>query len=253
MYKLSMSSGLYRIPIASNAFGIRRAQKKSKKKKAVAVKVVSQVPRRSYSSSLVRSSAIFGTSKRCKLNYYTQFSLVTGGTGGAAGNAVFTCNGLFDPDITGVGHQPMGFDQMMQIYDHYTVLAAKATVHLTPRKDTTIPVVGGILLNADTTVVTDNQRLIENGMVKWELLPSQTQGMGRKFVLPVNISKFMGKNIIDEDDYRGDSGANPLEQVFFNVFSYNADFNDTAAPTINCDILIEYYCLFSEPRNMVKS
>jgi hypothetical protein len=38
---------------------------------------------------------------------------------GAAYHQVFSGNGLYDPDITGSGAQPMGFDQWMNLYAYY--------------------------------------------------------------------------------------------------------------------------------------
>ena len=49
---------------------------------------------------------------------------------GGTGNYLYSCNGMYDPNITGTGHQPMYFDQFTAMYDHYTVLKSmmKATV-----------------------------------------------------------------------------------------------------------------------------
>ncbi len=42
---------------------------------------------------------------------------------------VFRANSCFDPDYTGTGHQPRGWDEQANIYNHYCVLGAKITVH----------------------------------------------------------------------------------------------------------------------------
>jgi len=48
---------------------------------------------------------------------------------GIAANYVFRCNSIQDPNATGVGHQPMGHDEMSSIYSKYKVL--KSTIRAT--------------------------------------------------------------------------------------------------------------------------
>lgn len=43
-------------------------------------------------------------------------------------NYAFVGNSLYDPDSSGTGHQPLYFDQNMQVYTKYKVLSAKVTV-----------------------------------------------------------------------------------------------------------------------------
>ncbi len=42
----------------------------------------------------------------------------------------FNGNGLFDPDQTGAGNQPRGFDESMAIYSSYKVLGSSCTIRL---------------------------------------------------------------------------------------------------------------------------
>jgi hypothetical protein len=64
---------------------------------------------------------------------YTQVFFLTGGTSGLTGTAqVFRMNSLYDPDLTGTGHQPYGFDQLVSSAGPYlrykvTGLTAKIT------------------------------------------------------------------------------------------------------------------------------
>ena len=60
-----------------------------------------------------------------KLRYCTQVS-IPGGAG--HGSYQFRANSLYDPDLSGVGHQPMGFDEMSARYLHYQVLGSRIKV-----------------------------------------------------------------------------------------------------------------------------
>jgi len=44
---------------------------------------------------------------------------------GTVGLQYIRCNSVYDPDATGAGGQPRGFDQYAQLYDQYTVTNAK--------------------------------------------------------------------------------------------------------------------------------
>lgn len=56
-----------------------------------------------------------------KLTYTQVFTLISS-TGGVFGSQqVFALNSLYDPDITGGGHQPYGYDSMSTLYERYKV------------------------------------------------------------------------------------------------------------------------------------
>lgn len=61
---------------------------------------------------------------------YCDTKTITPGTGMA--NHVFSMNNLYDPDYTGVGHQPAFRDEWANIYGHYRVLAAHVRVSFRP-------------------------------------------------------------------------------------------------------------------------
>lgn len=51
---------------------------------------------------------------------------------GGVANQNFRLNSCFDPDLTGVGHQPRWFDQFAALYSYYTVVAAAAEIIVGP-------------------------------------------------------------------------------------------------------------------------
>lgn len=186
-----------------------------------------------------------------KLPYYDQNNFNTGAV--LAGGYVFTANGLFDPNITGVGHQPMGFDQMMLFYEHYTVTKAKITANFY-NADPDDSVIVGILIAPDSTIETNFSRLCENGMYQKRWLSPNNGGDGNKTSITImaDISKINGKkDVKSEDDFRGDATVNPAEQTYFHLFGYNQV--TLAVVNVSFEVLIEYSAVFTEPRKMIQS
>jgi hypothetical protein len=65
------------------------------------------------------------------LNY--QSSIDTTASVGLVGPYNYGFNDCYDPDITGVGSQPLGFDQWSAIYARYMVIASKIEAMVTSR------------------------------------------------------------------------------------------------------------------------
>lgn len=85
---------------------------------------------------------------------YVQEVQLDAGTGTYSQN-LFRCNSLFDPDYTGVGHQPKGFDEWAGVYNHYTVMKSTITAKaVTQTTSHTLPGIAGILLTSSSAGVT---------------------------------------------------------------------------------------------------
>jgi hypothetical protein len=182
---------------------------------------------------------------RTKLNYYDTATISTGA--GSAGTRVYSCNGLYDPDITGTGHQPMPFDQLMLTYEHYVCTSALITVSF--RNSSTTATMGiGISANASATPTTATQTLIENGvMVRDRLSPYPYPGSQGSLTFHVNVSKFGSvPDLLDNPDYEGSVSANPVEQSYFHISVWNPD----SVSAVDCltEIWIQYFAIFREPR-----
>lgn len=62
----------------------------------------------------------------CRLRY-CDVTVLDGDATSAASQA-YRANDLYDPDSTGIGHQPKGFDQLCLMYGKFTVLGSKISV-----------------------------------------------------------------------------------------------------------------------------
>lgn len=190
-------------------------------------------------------------SKYGLLPYYDNATL-TAPANNLATAYVFTANGLYDPNITGTGHQPMGFDQMMLFYEHYCATRVKVTVNWV-NTDIDDTAVVGILVAPDATIEATPSKLNENGMlVKKFVQPNGSGSNHTSMSIVVDLSKVNGKrSVTNEDDFRGDSASNPVEQSYIHLFAYNSMSANTIALTF--EVILEYTAKFTEPRKMTQS
>ncbi len=184
---------------------------------------------------------------------YVESVAINPGSGTVASH-VFSCNGCFDPNITGVGHQPLYFDQMVGVfYNHYTVTQARIKVtYMSPNTTLYTGVSNvGVLITAGTSAPTAWNDMLEQAKknMSFRTLGNAAGGHDVKIVKKkVNIAKWLGiQDILDEDDNAGTSSANPAEQIYFQVFAVGAsDTSDSA--TIECVVEIDYDVILHEPK-----
>jgi len=210
--------------------------------KVTSVRIVRSKP------SIARMTTPFAMTKKCRMTYYEINSQIATGAV-TAGSYVYSANGLYDPNITGTGHQPMGFDQLMLMYDHYTVTGAKITVNFD--NPSTLAIIGGIQISDSPTPLTTPGQIVENGLFTYGTLTSSVQNKCQ-MVATVGIAKFMGRpELLTEDDFRGSVTSNPVEQVYFIIYAWN--LNSLATNPIVTDILIEYAVTLTEPKRLTQS
>lgn len=194
---------------------------------------------------------LFPQRTRRMLRYEESVALT--GSSGAVASYVFTANGLFKPNITGTGHQPMGFDQMMIFFEHYTVLRSRIRLEVF-NTTSGIPIKVGIQLGATQTDVSTNyQANIENGRMVYATLTPQNTAMSHAVLnLNANIAQTVGtRNVIDRSDLRGSASANPTEMTFFIITIWNPSV--AGAPTCYFDAIIEYDAVFTESIQEIQS
>lgn len=200
----------------------------------------------------------FPAYKVARLKYVTQFS-INPPTAGVTVHE-FSANGMFDPDITGTGHQPKGFDEWMAIYDHYTVIGSR--IRVTPTvSDGTVSEAGcfwGIYLGDTTGVISgqDSNSIMEskNGQVWGNTGTFSAFGSKTHRSLKKNFSakKFFRKmQVVGSQGYRGTSGTNPTENAVFIVWTGPIAGNDAAVQDFVAEI--EYIAVFTERRVMSQS
>ncbi len=196
---------------------------------------------------------LFGNRKTVKLRYQDNFQLQVG-VSSVPNTLVFRANSVFDPDQSGTGHQPRGFDQIMPLFQHFTVIGSKCSVWFSiPNADeVNQPIVCGIDLRAIPQIQTTLNNLIEDRNCRY-----MVQSPNSSATLLEN--KFSAKgffsvtNPLDRGNLRGNGTTNPIEQASYHIFAANTNPASLDIPPIDVLVVINYIVTFHEPLNPTMS
>lgn len=162
----------------------------------------------------------------------------------------FRVNSLFDPDFTGAGAQPLGFDQFAALYGRYAVIHSKYEV--TFANTTSLPVRIGFFLSPQSTV--------PSAAATWSSQPFGKStslgaiGSGRDVVIlrgSTNLFSELGvtkRQYQDEADFSATTSANPLRVLYLHVFTHamTAAGNATVAAFVKLSQTAELSQLVSQ-------
>lgn len=166
----------------------------------------------------------------------------------------FRANSVFDPDFTGLGHQPMNRDLYASLYDHYIVLSAKITVKAYSAESlSNSPTLMYIeLLDTNTSAATNYIEAMEGRQTKWRILNTResTPTLSHTF----STKRFFGVTDVDDNTKRlgASKGDNPSEDAIFNIGVIPMDGANNADP-VHILTTIEYIVKWSEPIPQVQS
>jgi len=187
-----------------------------------------------------------------QLRYSSNFSLNS--TSGVPAWYVFRANDLFDPDFSGTGHQPMGFDQMMVFYNHFCVMESYITcVFKNTSLASTVAQVG-IRQDASSSTLSIIPEIIEfGGLVMDTLEGKSTYGADKCLKLALDVGKLQGVNrkaLTADPTLRGDAATSPTEVTYFHVGLWDSA---GVSQTCNVDVILEQRAYFMEPRDATES
>ncbi len=172
---------------------------------------------------------------------------------------VFAANGLFDPDITGTGHQPLMYDEYQLLYSRYRVISSK--IKVTPVGTGTanlIPGLYGVFGDFDVTLTYSlANSIIEDMRNKsgWGIVGAlNSTNMSE----PVMLSASFNSKRDFSPDGAGQSTpvtVNPtaagLEDYNYQVWAGSVNGNNPGAITFL--VQIDYIVEFTEPKVLTPS
>jgi len=217
--------------------------KKAKRSQSASAKATYRTPSLYKSPSMVSKSAGNFTARMSALLTYSEHGQNISSSAGAPGVRVYSLNSLFDVDVTGTGHQPVGFDQIMALYENYLVTSAKYKVGFTNYSGSEI--IAAVTATDQLTTQLDGRIYLENGMTNWRMVPKNTNTNVCELAGYVDLSKLHGipkKVYMDDTDYVGNVNSSPHEQGFLHVWIAPYNNSDSVSATIT--IQIEFECMF---------
>lgn len=135
----------------------------------------------------------------------------------AAANRVFRGNSVFDPDLTGAGHQPVGYDQWAQFYDKYQVLASKIIVKARHTSSVNQMTMLSVQPKLEQTNELDYLDIVGDAYAKSCLMPTDSAGYYKTLTNYMSTKKMWGKKSISDEDFCAETGLNPINQWYWIV------------------------------------
>lgn len=164
-------------------------------------------------------------------------------TGGTPVYYQFRGNSIYDPDYTGTGTQPIGFDQWCNFYDNYNVIASRIRVRA---YNTTIT--SGTTVNAILAVfpsVKQSYSITTDGAVGQVHGKNQITTYNTQIA---NISNYMSthklygksrQSVLDDDGFSSAVSTNPTKDWYWNIVANNPD--ESTSITLRVEVEITYY------------
>lgn len=197
--------------------------------------------------------------KLVRLRYCEEIALDPDST--AMATYTFSANGMWDPNTTGGGHQPLFFDEYMKSYDHYTVIGSK--IKVTPLCSDAhyatngYPGAYGVIVDDDSAfqytnlaqIIESNQNRGNYRMYSNSLTGANTKGKNPSITRTFSAKKFFQAALTDSN--KGTVATNPSDQAFYTIWTSSIDVNNPTRAAFMVEI--EYIALLTEPKFVEQS
>lgn len=193
----------------------------------------------------------FGQSQKVNHKYVDHVNVST--SIGVRGFYSFALNGLYDPNITGAGHQPLGMDQVELIFNNYCVINAylKVTVLNTDADEYLMAV---LYISEEATPPTSPAELLEQGSQVSRVIPplGSAYDNGRSTLLTTRVSMkkaFRVSSMLDREDVNAVRTANPSRLLYAHLCVWQPAGGATSVSSL-CIFELYQTAIWYKPRNV---
>lgn len=191
-----------------------------------------------------------GFPSRVTMTHKYRETVTLASTAGVMATYAFNANGMYDPNQSGTGTQPMYFDQMTALYDHYVVNSSTIKVTFVPAAVHANP--GQIALYQNDDVSTAPTSIARIG--------EQTTGVAKIFGPEANYTlslknkyscpKIWGANPLALSTQQGSGTANPTEGTIWTL-AYEA--GNGSNQSVLATVEITYNATWTEVKDQAGS
>lgn len=166
-------------------------------------------------------------------------------------DTVFKVNSIYDPEETGVGHQPRGFDQWALVYNKYRV--GRVDVNLIVRQRGSHGIISRCLVNNEAAQLHTDPNLGEfPGQVYLGSTSSNVRPLQRRFrYYPHKVLGKTWKQYIADENTAALCTADPSELVYMHTITQQTDQVSTI--DYEYEIQLVYRVTFFDHKNLASS
>jgi len=173
----------------------------------------------------------------------------------ANGLFTFNLNSVFDPNRTGVGHQPYGFDTMASLYNRYRVISCGWRIHANA-----VPGVANYMV----ACMPANEALTILSTAEWREQPRAKYVMASaggsvpvlsgKCYIPSLVGRTKSQYMAD-DRYQAQVSASPNELAILNIATaaIGAGFSGDATNSGTLHVVLEYTVEYFDIKHISQS
>lgn len=162
----------------------------------------------------------------------------------------FALNDIFDPDVTGVGHQPLGRDEFAAIYGRYRVTHAKYEVWVASNAN--LQQLAGCVVTRGVTALASRTEAMEHPTSQVKMLAPRNLQNGEYMSGMIALKDFdKAGSSYNDNDYGSIIGASPAKRTFLKVFC--SELGAGTNPSCNFIVRITFRTKFYERNNLLQS
>lgn len=207
-------------------------------------------------TTVIRGLQPFPSRYICKMKYVDALNDIGGPALSGYGNFQFLVNSGFDPNATGTGHQPYGWDTMSSLYNRYRVISCKYVVSGTvysagvPQDGIIGVVPANEGINSPTGGVAEFQENPRSKFIQ-QTAAGDLRVLKGNVYIPTLVGRTKSQYMAD-DRYQALTNANPQEAAVLNVFFGR---QDGLAVSVNADlnVTLEFTIEFFDVKNVGRS